>query len=174
MGHMTAKRRNNVRKLAEERNTGFCRRFYGDPKEECCWSVGIGLTVRSTTRRKMAHKTRKSWRTAFASSPSLPNGLEKIFEEVQAHCHRRDERRAVTVRPARQPILRRAIANTNITQLHQDRRLTFRVKEILDARVQGQVIRRATTSAPRRRVQASWHCARNVKHLDEVVPQGVG
>jgi pyruvate/2-oxoacid:ferredoxin oxidoreductase alpha subunit len=104
----------------------------------------------------------------------LPNGLEKIFEKFK---------RIVTVEMNDQgvygfgqlaTILRARYCEPKITSFTKTDGLTFRVKEILDALFNGKSF--AARHIPRHGAEVQHHgtAPENVKHLDEVVPQGVG
>jgi 2-oxoglutarate ferredoxin oxidoreductase subunit alpha len=104
----------------------------------------------------------------------LPNGLEKIFEKFQ---------RIVTVEMNDQgvygygqlaTILRARYCEPKITSFTKTDGLTFRVKEILDGVFKGKSF--AARYIPRHGAEVQHHgtAPENVKHLDEVVPQGVG
>jgi 2-oxoglutarate ferredoxin oxidoreductase subunit alpha len=104
----------------------------------------------------------------------LPNELEKIFEKFK---------RIVTVEMNDQgvygygqlaTILRARYCEPKITSFTKTDGLTFRVKEILQGVFQGRSF--AARHIPRdgAAVVHQDTSAENVKHLKEVVPQGVG
>jgi hypothetical protein len=103
----------------------------------------------------------------------LPNGLEKIFEKFK---------RIVTVEMNDQgvygygqlaAILRARYCEPKITSFTKTDGLTFRVKEILDGVFKGKSS--LARHIPREGTEVIHEAgAENVKHLKEVVPQGVG
>jgi hypothetical protein len=104
----------------------------------------------------------------------LPNGLEKIFGKFK---------RIVTVEMNDQgvygygqlaTILRARYCEPKISSFTKTDGLTFRVKEILEGVFQGKSF--AARHIPRHGAEVQHHdtAPENVKHLEEVVPQGVG
>jgi len=169
---MTAKRRNKLRKLAEEIPVP---EVYGDQEGDMLL-VGWGSTYGPIhDAAKMAHENgEKVGALHLRHLHPLPNGLEKIFEKFK---------RIVTVEMNDQgvygfgqlaTILRARYCEPKITSFTKTDGLTFRVKEILDAVFKGKSF--AARHIPRHGAEVQHHgtAPENVKHLDEVVPQGVG
>ena len=169
---MTAKRRNKLRKLAEEIPVP---EVYGDQEGDMLL-VGWGSTYGPIhDAAKMAHENgEKVGALHLRHLHPLPNGLEKIFEKFK---------RIVTVEMNDQgvygfgqlaTILRARYCEPKITSFTKTDGLTFRVKEILDAVFKGKSF--AARHIPRHGAEVQHHgtAPENVKHLEEVVPQGVG
>src|SRR6266853_571718 len=169
---MTAKRRNKLRKLAEEIPVPD---VYGDQEGDTLL-VGWGSTYGPIhDAAKMARENgEKVGALHLRHLHPLPNGLEKIFEKFK---------RIVTVEMNDQgvygfgqlaTILRARYCEPKITSFTKTDGLTFRVKEILDAVFKGKSF--AARHIPRHGAEVQHHgtAPENVKHLDEVVPQGVG
>jgi 2-oxoglutarate ferredoxin oxidoreductase subunit alpha len=169
---MTAKRRNKLRKLAEEIPVP---EVYGDQEGDTLL-VGWGSTYGPThDAAKMARESgEKVGALHLRHLHPLPNGLEKIFEKFK---------RIVTVEMNDQgvygygqlaTILRARYCEPKITSFTKTDGLTFRVKEILQGVFQGRSF--AARHIPRdgAAVVHQDTSAENVKHLKEVVPQGVG
>jgi 2-oxoglutarate/2-oxoacid ferredoxin oxidoreductase subunit alpha len=169
---MTAKRRNKLRKLAEEIPVP---EVYGDQEGDMLL-VGWGSTYGPIhDAAKMARENgEKVGALHLRHLHPLPNGLEKIFEKFK---------RIVTVEMNDQgvygfgqlaTILRARYCEPKITSFTKTDGLTFRVKEILDAVFNGKSF--AARHIPRHGAEVQHHgtAPENVKHLDEVVPQGVG
>jgi 2-oxoglutarate ferredoxin oxidoreductase subunit alpha len=169
---MTAKRRNKLRKLAEEIPVP---EVYGDQEGDMLL-VGWGSTYGPIhDAAKMARENgEKVGALHLRHLHPLPNGLEKIFEKFK---------RIVTVEMNDQgvygfgqlaTILRARYCEPKITSFTKTDGLTFRVKEILDAVFKGKSF--AARHIPRHGAEVQHHgtAPENVKHLDEVVPQGVG
>jgi 2-oxoglutarate ferredoxin oxidoreductase subunit alpha len=169
---MTAKRRNKLRKLAEEIPVP---EVYGDQEGDTLL-VGWGSTYGPIhDAAKMARENgEKAGALHLRHLHPLPNGLEKIFEKFK---------RIVTVEMNDQgvygygqlaTILRARYCEPKITSFTKTDGLTFRVKEILQGVFQGRSF--AARHIPRdgAAVVHQDTSAENVKHLKEVVPQGVG
>ena len=169
---MTAKRRNKLRKLAEEIPVP---EVFGDQEGDTL-IVGWGSTYGPIhDAAKMARENgEKVGALHLRHLHPLPNGLEKIFEKFK---------RIVTVEMNDQgvygfgqlaTILRARYCEPKITSFTKTDGLTFRVKEILDAVFKGKSF--AARNIPRHGAEVQHHgtAPENVKHLDEVVPQGVG
>jgi len=167
---MTAKRRNKLRKLAEEIPVP---EIHGD--HEGTLIVGWGSTYGPihdavTLARSQGEKVGA---IHLRHLHPLPNGLEKIFEKFQ---------RIVTVEMNDQgvygygqlaTILRARYCEPKITSFTKTDGLTFRVKEILDGVFNGKSF--LARHIPREGAQVIHQAgAENVKTLKEVVPQGVG
>ena len=168
---MTAKRRNKLRKLAEEIPVP---EVYGDQEGDTLL-VGWGSTYGPIhDAAKMARETgEKVGALHLRHLHPLPNGLEKIFEKFK---------RIVTVEMNDQgvygfgqlaTILRARYCEPKITSFTKTDGLTFRVKEILDRVFKGKSS--LARHIPREGAEVIHEAgAENVKHLKEVVPQGVG
>jgi 2-oxoglutarate ferredoxin oxidoreductase subunit alpha len=169
---MTAKRRNKLRKLAEEIPVP---EVYGDQEGDTLL-VGWGSTYGPIhDAAKMARESgEKVGALHLRHLHPLPNELEKIFEKFK---------RIVTVEMNDQgvygygqlaTILRARYCEPKITSFTKTDGLTFRVKEILQGVFQGRSF--AARHIPRdgAAVVHQDTSAENVKHLKEVVPQGVG
>src|SRR5438067_1534135 len=168
---MTAKRRNKLRKLAEEIPVP---EIYGD--HEGTLMVGWGSTygpIHDAVAMARA-QGEKVGAIHFRHLHPLPNGVEKIFEKFD---------RIVTVEMNDQgvygygqlaTILRARYCEPKITSFTKTDGLTFRVKEILDGVFHGRSF--AARHIPRHGAEVQHHdtAPENVKHLEEVVPQGVG
>ncbi|HEV3391924.1 MAG TPA: 2-oxoacid:acceptor oxidoreductase subunit alpha [Chthoniobacterales bacterium] len=168
---MTAKRRNKLRKLAEEIPVP---EIYGDEKGDTLL-VGWGSTYGPIHDAvKMARESgEKIGALHLRHIHPLPNGLEKIWPNFK---------RIVTVEMNDQgiygfgqlaTILRARYCESKIESVTKTDGLTFRVKEILENVFKGKTYARniPRDGAP---VQHSGTAPENVKHLKEVVPQGVG
>ena len=168
---MTAKRRNKLRKLAEEIPVP---EVYGD--HEGTLLVGWGSTYGPihdavATAREQGEKVGA---LHLRHLHPLPNGLEEIFEKFK---------RIITVEMNDQgvygygqlaTILRARYCEPKIQSVTKTDGLTFRVKEILDRVFNGRSF--AARHIPREGA-AIVHVGtapENVKSLKEVVPQGVG
>src|SRR5438034_4036001 len=168
---MTAKRRNKLRKLAEEIPVP---EIYGDQEGDTLL-VGWGSTYgpihdAAKTARENGEKVGA---LHLRHLHPLPNGLEKIFGKFK---------RIVTVEMNDQgvygygqlgTILRARYCEPKITSSTKTDGLTFRVKEILHDVFKGKSFppRHNPHHAPEVIQQAGAH---SVKTLKEVVPQGVG
>jgi len=169
---MTAKRRNKLRKLAEEVPVP---EVFGDQEGDTL-IVGWGSTYGPIHDAVALARDQgeKVGALHLRHLHPLPNGLEKIFEKFK---------RIVTVEMNDQgvygfgqlaTILRARYCEPKITSFTKTDGLTFRVKEILDAVFKGKSF--AARHIPRHGAEVQHHgtAPENVKHLDEVVPQGVG
>ena len=169
---MTAKRRNKLRKLAEEIPVP---EVFGDQEGDSL-IVGWGSTYGPIHDAVALARDQgeKVGALHLRHLHPLPNGLEKIFEKFK---------RIVTVEMNDQgvygfgqlaTILRARYCEPKITSFTKTDGLTFRVKEILDAVFKGKSF--AARHIPRHGAEVQHHgtAPENVKHLDEVVPQGVG
>jgi 2-oxoglutarate/2-oxoacid ferredoxin oxidoreductase subunit alpha len=169
---MTAKRRNKLRKLAEEIPVP---EVYGDQEGDTLL-VGWGSTYGPIHDAvAMARENgEKAGALHLRHLHPLPNGLEKIFDKFK---------RIVTVEMNDQgvygfgqlaTILRARYCEPRIQSVTKTDGLTFRVKEILDRVFKGRSF--AARHIPREGA-AIVHVGtapENVKSLKEVVPQGVG
>ena len=168
---MTAKRRNKLRKLAEE--IPFPEVF-GDQEGDMLL-VGWGSTYGPIHDAvAMAREQgEKVGALHLRHLHPLPNGLEKIFEKFK---------RIVTVEMNDQgvygygqlaTILRARYCEPKLTSFTKTDGLTFRVKEILDGVFKGKSF--LARHIPREGAEVIHEAgAENVKTLKEVVPQGVG
>jgi len=169
---MTAKRRNKLRKLAEEIPVP---EVYGDQEGDTLL-VGWGSTygpIHDAVALARQHGEKVGALHLRHLHP-LPNGLEKVFEKFE---------RVVTVEMNDQgvygygqlaTILRARYCEPKITSFTKTDGLTFRVKEILDGVFHGRSF--AARHIPREGAPIVHEdtAAENVKSLKEVVPQGVG
>src|SRR6266481_5130941 len=169
---MTAKRRNKLRKLAEEIPVP---EVYGDQEGDTLL-VGWGSTygpIHDAVALARKHGEKVGALHLRHLHP-LPNGLEKIFEKFK---------RIVTVEMNDQgvygfgqlaTILRARYCEPKITSFTKTDGLTFRVKEILDGVFKGRSS--AARFIPREGAEVvhTGTAPENVKSLKEVVPQGVG
>jgi 2-oxoglutarate ferredoxin oxidoreductase subunit alpha len=169
---MTAKRRNKLRKLAEEIPVP---EVYGDQKGDTLL-VGWGSTygpIHDAAKLGREHGE-KIGALHLRHLHPLPNGLEKIFKNFK---------RIVTVEMNDQglygfgqlaTILRARYCESKIESFTKTDGLTFRVKEILEGVFEGRSF--AARHIPREgaAVQHSGTAPENVKSLKETVPQGVG
>jgi 2-oxoglutarate ferredoxin oxidoreductase subunit alpha len=169
---MTAKRRNKLRKLAEEIPVP---EVFGDQEGDSL-IVGWGSTYGPIHDAVALARDQgeKVGALHLRHLHPLPNGLEKIFEKFK---------RIVTVEMNDQgvygfgqlaTILRARYCEPKITSFTKTDGLTFRVKEILDAVFKGKSF--LARHIPREGAEVQHHgtAPENVKHLKEVVPQGVG
>jgi 2-oxoglutarate ferredoxin oxidoreductase subunit alpha len=168
---MTAKRRNKLRKLAEEIPVP---EIYGDEQGDTLL-VGWGSTYGPIHDAvKMAREQgEKIAALHLRHVHPLPNGLEKIWPKFK---------RIVTVEMNDQglygfgqlaTILRARYCEPKIESVTKTDGLTFRVKEILDGVFKGRPFAR-TIPRDGAAVVHQDTGAENVRHLKEVVPQGVG
>ena len=168
---MTAKRRNKLRKLAEELPLP---EIYGDP--EGTLLIGWGSTygpIHDAVKLAREHDE-KAGALHLRHLHPLPNGLEKIFAKFK---------RIVVVEMNDQglygfgqlaTILRARFCEPRIESATKTDGLTFRVKEILERVFEGRSF--AARNIPREGPQIvhTDTSVENVKSLKEVVPQGVG
>ena len=168
---MTAKRRNKLRKLAEEIPLP---EVYGDQEGDTLL-VGWGSTYGPIHDAvKMAREQGvKIGALHLRHIHPLPNGLEKIWPKF---------RRIVTVEMNDQglygfgqlaTILRARYCEPKIESVTKTDGLTFRVREILDGVFQGRPFARTIPRDGAATVHTDTG-TENVKSLREVVPQGVG
>jgi 2-oxoglutarate ferredoxin oxidoreductase subunit alpha len=169
---MTAKRRNKLRKLAEEIPVP---EVYGDQEGDTLL-VGWGSTygpIHDAAKMAREHGE-KAGALHLRHLHPLPNGLEKIFEKFK---------RIVTVEMNDQgvygfgqlaTILRARYCEPKIQSVTKTDGLTFRVKEILDRVFKGRSF--AARNIPREgaAIVHAGTAPENVKSLKEIVPQGVG
>ncbi len=169
---MTAKRRNKLRKLAEELPTP---EVYGDQKGDTLL-VGWGSTygpVHDAVKQAREHGE-KCGALHLRHLHPLPNGLEKIWPNFK---------RIVTVEMNDQglygygqlaTLLRARYCEPKITSFTKTDGLTFRVKEILEGVFKGKSF--AARHIPREGAAVVHHdtAPEAVKTLKEVVPQGAG
>ena len=169
---MTAKRRNKLRKLAEELPV---QEVYGDQIGDTLL-VGWGSTYGPIhDAAKLARESgEKIGALHLRHIHPLPNGLEKIFKNFK---------RIVTVEMNDQgvygygqlaAILRARYCEPKIESFTKTDGLTFRVKEILEGVFKGKSF--AARHIPREGAATVHHdpSPETVKSLKEVVPQGVG
>ncbi len=169
---MTAKRRNKLRKLAEEIPVP---EVYGDQNGDTLL-IGWGSTYGPIHDAvKLARENgEKTGALHLRHIHPLPNGLEKIFKNFK---------RIVTVEMNDQgiygfgqlaTILRARYCEPKIESATKTDGLTFRVKEILERVFEGRSF--AARHIPREGLPIvhADTAAENVKSLKEVVPQGVG
>ena len=170
---MTAKRRNKLRKLAEELPVP---EIYGDQEGDTLL-VGWGSTfgpIHDAAKRAREETNEKVGALHLRHIHPLPNGLEKIWPRFK---------RIVTVEMNDQGVygygqlatlLRARYCEPKITSFTKTDGLTFRVREILEGVFQG--ISFAARHIPREGVAVVHHdtAPESVKTLKEVVPQGVG
>jgi 2-oxoglutarate ferredoxin oxidoreductase subunit alpha len=168
---MTAKRRNKLRKLAEEIPVP---EIHGDHEGTLMvgWGSTYGPIHDAVTLAR--HQGEKVGAIHLRHLHPLPNGLEKIFQKFK---------RIVTVEMNDQgvygygqlaTILRARYCDPKITSFTKTDGLTFRVREILDGVFKGKSF--LARYIPREGADVQHHgtAPENVKHLKEVVPQGVG
>jgi 2-oxoglutarate ferredoxin oxidoreductase subunit alpha len=169
---MTAKRRNKLRKLAEELPVP---EIYGDQEGDTLL-VGWGSTygpIRDAVKTAREHGEKVGHLHLRHLHP-LPNGLENIWPKFK---------RIVTVEMNDQgvygygqlaTILRARYCESKITSFTKTDGLTFRVKEILDGVFKGRSF--AARHIPREGapVVHADTAPESVKTLRDVVPQGIG
>jgi 2-oxoglutarate/2-oxoacid ferredoxin oxidoreductase subunit alpha len=169
---MTAKRRNKLRKLAEEISVP---EIYGDAEGNVLL-VGWGSTygpIHDAVKLAREHGEKVGALHLRHVHP-LPNGLEKIFSRFK---------RIVVVEMNDQglygfgqfaTLLRARFCEPKIESATKTDGLTFRVKEILERVFEGRSF--AARNIPREGLSIihTDSSAENVKSLKEVVPQGVG
>jgi 2-oxoglutarate ferredoxin oxidoreductase subunit alpha len=168
---MTAKRRNKLRKLAEEIPVP---EVYGDQEGDTLlvgWGSTYGPIHDAVTMAREQGEIIGALH--FRHIHPLPNGLEKIWPKFK---------RIVTVEMNDQgvygfgqlaTILRARYCEPKIESVTKTDGLTFRVKEILDGVFKGRSFAR---NIPRDGTPTihTGTAPENVKSLKEVVPQGVG
>jgi len=170
---MTAKRRNKLRKLAEELPVP---EIYGDQEGDTLL-VGWGSTfgpIHDAVKRAREEAGEKCGALHLRHIHPLPNGLEKIWPKFK---------RVVTVEMNDQgvygygqlaTILRARFCESKITSFTKTDGLTFRVREILEGVFEGKDFRARNIPREGEAIQHSGTAPENVKTLKEVVPQGVG
>jgi 2-oxoglutarate ferredoxin oxidoreductase subunit alpha len=169
---MTAKRRNKLRKLAEEIPVP---EIYGD-KEGDILLVGWGSTygpIHDAVKQARDHGEKVSAIHLRHIHP-LPNGVEKIFAKFK---------RIVVVEMNDQGIygfgqlaiiLRARYCEPKIESFTKTDGLTFRVKEILDGVFKGRSFAARRIPRDGAAVVHADTAPESVKSVREVVPQGVG
>ena len=169
---MTAKRRNKLRKLAEEIPVP---EVFGDQEGETL-IVGWGSTYGPIHDAVALARGQgeKVGALHLRHLHPLPNGLEKIFEKFKHIVTVEMNDQGVYGFGQLATILRARYCEPKITSFTKTDGLTFRVKEILDAVFKGKSF--AARHIPRHGAEVQHHgtAPENVKHLEEVVPQGVG
>ena len=170
---MTAKRRNKLRKLAEELPVP---EIYGDQEGDALL-VGWGSTygpIHDAVKRAREEAAIKCGSIHLRHIHPLPNGLDKIFKNFK---------RVVTVEMndagvygfgQLATILRARYCEPKITSFTKTDGLTFRVREILEGVFEGKDFRARHIPREGEAIQHSGTAPENVKTLKEVVPQGVG
>src|SRR5436190_3189680 len=167
---MTAKRRNKLRKLAEEIPVP---EIYGD--QEGTLLVGWGSTygpIHDAVKLAREHGE-KAGALHLRHLHPLPNSLEKVFAKFKRFVVVEMNDQGLYGFGQLATILRARYCEPKIESATKTDGLTFRVKEILDGVFKGRPFAR---TIPRDGV-ATVHQdtgAENVKSLREVVPQGVG
>jgi 2-oxoglutarate ferredoxin oxidoreductase subunit alpha len=172
---MTAKRRNKLRKLAEELPVP---EVYGDQEGDTLL-VGWGSTygpIHDAVKMAREHGE-KIGALHLRHLHPLPNGLEKIWPKFK---------RIVTVEMNDQglygygqlaTILRARYCESKIESVTKTDGLTFRVREILEGVFKGRKFFEKKKKVPGDGAPVLVHAdtgPENVKSVDEVVPQGVG
>ena len=169
---MTAKRRNKLRKLAEELPVP---EVYGDQEGDTLL-VGWGSTygpVHDAVKLARTHGE-KIGAIHFRHLHPLPNGLENIWPKFKRIVVVEMNDLGVYGYGQFATILRARYCEEKIESVTKTDGLTFRVKEILDGVFEGRTF--AARKIPREG-PATIHAdttGENVKTTREVVPQGVG
>jgi len=168
---MTAKRRNKLRKLAEELPVP---EVYGD--QDGTLLVGWGSTygpIHDAVKLAREHGE-KAGALHLRHVHPLPNGLEKIFAKFKRIVVVEMNDQGVYGFGQLATILRARFCEPKIESATKTDGLTFRVKEILERVFEGRSF--AARNIPREGPQIvhTDTSAENVKSLKEVVPQGVG
>jgi len=168
---MTAKRRNKLRKLAEELPVP---EVYGD--QEGTLLVGWGSTygpIHDAVKLAREHGE-KAGALHLRHIHPFPNGLEKIFAKFKRIIVVEMNDQGIYGTGQLATILRARFCEPKIESATKTDGLTFRVKEILERVFEGRSF--AARNIPREGPQIvhSDTSAENVKSLKEVVPQGVG
>ncbi len=170
---MTAKRRNKLRKLAEELPVP---EIYGDHEGDTLL-VGWGSTfgpIHDAVKRAREEGGEKCGSIHLRHIHPLPNGLDKIFAKFK---------RIVTVEMNDQgiygfgqlaTILRARYCDSKITSFTKTDGLTFRVREILEGVFEGKDFRARHIPRDGAPVQHHDTAPESVSNLKERVPQGVG
>jgi len=168
---MTAKRRNKLRKLAEELPVP---EVYGD--QEGTLLVGWGSTygpIHDAVKLAREHGE-KAGALHLRHIHPFPNGLEKIFAKFKRIVVVEMNDQGIYGTGQLATILRARFCEPKIESATKTDGLTFRVKEILERVFEGRSF--AARNIPREgpHIVHSDTSAENVKSLKEVVPQGVG
>jgi len=168
---MTAKRRNKLRKLAEELPVP---EVYGD--QDGTLLVGWGSTygpIHDAVKLAREHGE-KAGALHLRHVHPLPNGLEKIFAKFKRIVVVEMNDQGVYGFGQLATILRARFCEPKIESATKTDGLTFRVKEILERVFEGRSF--AARNIPREGPQIvhTDTSAENVKSLKEVVPQGIG
>jgi len=169
---MTAKRRNKLRKLAEELPLPT---IYGDQEGDTLlvgWGSTYGAIHEAVTQVRAAGETIGA--IHFRHLHPLPNGLEKIWPNFKRIVVVEMNDLGVYGFGQFATILRARYCEPKIESVTKTDGLTFRVKEILDGVFQGRTF--AARKIPRVGA-ATVHAdtaGENVKTTRDVVPQGVG
>ena len=169
---MTAKRRNKLRKLAEELPVPD---IYGDQEGDVLL-VGWGSTfgpIRDAVKQARAHGE-KIGAIHFRNLHPLPNGLEKIWPKFKRIVVVEMNDLGVYGYGQFATILRARYCEPKIESVTKTDGLTFRVKEILDGVFQGRTF--AAKKIPREGspIIHADTAPETVKTVREIVPQGVG
>jgi 2-oxoglutarate ferredoxin oxidoreductase subunit alpha len=169
---MTAKRRNKLRKLAEELPVP---EIYGDQEGDVLL-VGWGSTygpIHEAVTQARAHGE-KIGAIHFRHLHPLPNGLEKVWTKFKRIVVVEMNDLGVYGYGQFASILRSRYCEPKIESVTKTDGLTFRIKEILDGVFEGRTF--AAKKIPREGA-ATVHAdtaGENVKTTRDVVPQGVG
>jgi len=169
---MTAKRRNKLRKLAEEIPVP---EVYGDQKGDTLL-VGWGSTygpIHDAAKLGREHGE-KIGALHLRHLHPLPNGLEKIFKNFKRIVTVEMNDRGIYGFGQLATILRARYCEPKIESFTKTDGLTFRVKEILEGVFEGRSF--AARHIPRggAAVVHTDTSPENIKSTAEVVPQGVG
>jgi 2-oxoglutarate ferredoxin oxidoreductase subunit alpha len=169
---MTAKRRNKLRKLAEEIPAP---EVYGD-QEGRTLLVGWGSTygpIHDAVKLAREHGE-KAGALHLRHIHPLPNGLEKIFAKFQRIAVVEMNDQGIYGFGQLATLLRSRFCEPKIESVTKTDGLTFRVKEILERVFDGRSF--AARNIPRdgASIVHTDTCGENVKTLKDVVPQGVG
>src|SRR5437899_12802462 len=169
---MTAKRRNKLRKLAEEIPAP---EVYGDQNGDTLL-VGWGSTygpIHDAAKMAREHGE-KIGALHLRHVHPLPNGLEKIFAKFKRIVVVEMNDQGVYGFGQLATILRARFCEPKFTRFTKTDGLTFRVKEILDGVFKGRSF--AARKIPRdgAAIVHTDTTPESVKSVREVVPQGVG
>jgi 2-oxoglutarate/2-oxoacid ferredoxin oxidoreductase subunit alpha len=169
---MTAKRRNKLRKLAEEIPVP---EVYGDQEGDTLL-VGWGSTygpIHDAVKAAREHGE-KIGAIHFRHLHPLPNGLEKVWAKFKRIVVIEMNDLGVYGFGQFATLLRARYCEPKIESVTKTDGLTFRVKEILDGVFKGRTF--AARKIPRQgpAVVHTDSAAEGVKSTKEVVPQGVG
>ncbi len=169
---MTAKRRNKLRKLAEELPVP---EIYGDQEGDTLlvgWGSNYG-PIHDAVKEARTHGE-KIGAIHFRHVHPLPNGLEKIWPKFKRIVVVEMNDLGVYGYGQFATILRARYCESKIESMTKTDGLTFRIKEILDGVFKGRTF--AARKIPREGA-ATVHsdtAGENVKTTRDVVPQGVG